>query len=98
MKELLNTISIFPSFSGLKPNLLKCEVEEVKVVACGIKCIDLTKDAKKIIKKNIELKQNFKKKNQLVLKKFRECSDEEISLQKVKLFQNTGFIKIWVFS
>lgn len=54
MKELLNTISIFPSFSGLKPNLLKCEVEEVKVVACGIKCIDLTKDAKKIIKKNIE--------------------------------------------
>ena len=51
MKELLNTISIFSSFSGLKPNLLKCEVEEVKVVACGIKCIDLTKDAKKIIKK-----------------------------------------------
>ena len=69
MKELLNTISIFPSFSGLKPNLLKCEVEEVKVVACGIKCIDLTKDPKKIIKKNIELKQNFKKKELVGIEK-----------------------------
>ena len=50
-KELLNIISLFPSFSGLKPNLSKYKVagigllKGVKVAVCGIKCIDLTKDA-----------------------------------------------------
>ena len=38
----------------------------VKVAVCGIKCIDLTKDAIKILgiflcNENIELEQNFKK-------------------------------------
>ena len=55
IKELLNTISLFSSFSGLKPNLSKCKVagigllKGVKVAVCGIKCIDLTKDAIKIL-------------------------------------------------
>ena len=55
IKEFLNTISLFSSFSGLKPNLSKCEVagigllKGVKVTVCGIKCIDLTKDAIKIL-------------------------------------------------
>ena len=50
IKELLNTISLFSSFPGLKPNLSKCEVAQtellkgVKVAVCEIKCIDLTKD------------------------------------------------------
>ena len=73
IKELMNTIFLFSSFSGLKPNFSKCEVsgigllKEVKVAVCGIKCVDLTKDAIKIrgiffsYNKNIELKQNFKK-------------------------------------
>ena len=67
IKELLNTISLFSSFSGLRPNLSKCKVagigllKGVKVAVCGIKCIDLTKDAIKILgfffwyNKNIEL-------------------------------------------
>ena len=48
--ELLNTISLFSSFSGLKRNLSKCKVAGIglfkgeKVAVCGIKCIDLTKD------------------------------------------------------
>ena len=64
IKELLNTISLFSSFSGLKPNLSKCKVAGIglfkgeKVAVCGIKCIDLTKDVIKtcfLKKKNIEL-------------------------------------------
>ena len=55
IKELLNTISLFSVFSGLKPNLSKCKVTgiglliEVKVAVYGIKCINLTKDAIKIL-------------------------------------------------
>ena len=59
--------------SDLKPNLSKWEVARiellkgVKVVVRGIKCIDLTNDAIKILgilflyNKNIEPEQNFKK-------------------------------------
>ena len=73
MKELLNTISSYSSFSGLKPNLSKFEVagigllKGVKVAVCRIKCIDLTKDAIKVLgtffsyNKNIKLEQIFKK-------------------------------------
>ena len=55
IKELANTISLFSLFSGLKPNLSKCEVtaigllKGVKVAVCGIKCMDLTKDVIKIL-------------------------------------------------
>ena len=50
-KELLNAIPWFSSFSGFKPNLPKCKaagiglMKGVEVAVCGIKCIDLTKDA-----------------------------------------------------
>ena len=46
MKELLDKISLFSSFSGLKPNLSKYGAARiglhkvVKVAVCGIKCID----------------------------------------------------------
>ena len=36
IKELLNTISLFSSFSGLKPNLLKCEVAGIGLLK-GVK-------------------------------------------------------------
>ena len=55
IKELLNTMNCFSSFMGLKPNLSKCEVAEigvlkgVKVAICRIKCVDLTKEAIKIL-------------------------------------------------
>ena len=50
-----NTISLFSSFSGLKRNLSKCEVARigllngVKVAVRGMKCIDLSNDAIKIL-------------------------------------------------
>ena len=46
MKELLDKISLFSSFSGLKPSLSKYGAvriglqKVVKVAVCGIKCID----------------------------------------------------------
>ena len=49
IKELLDTINYFSSFTNLKPNLSKCEMagidalKGIKVAICGIKCIDLTK-------------------------------------------------------
>ena len=56
IKQLLNTISfLFSLFADLKPNISKCEVTQirllkgVKVAVCKIKCIDLTKDAIKIL-------------------------------------------------
>ena len=75
-KKLLNTISLFSSFSSLKTNLSKCKVpgigllKWVKLAAYGIKCINLTDKNKNAIKilgilfsynKNIEVEQNFKK-------------------------------------
>ena len=54
IKERLNTINYFLSFTSLNPNLCKCELagidtlKGVKVAICGIKCIDLTKEATEI--------------------------------------------------
>ena len=71
IKELLNTISLYQWFSGLKPTLSNWKVagirllRGVEVAVCGIKCTDLTKDATKVLgifllcNKNIELEQNF---------------------------------------
>ena len=73
IKKLLNTINYFSSFAGLKPNLSKCEVagigtlKGVKGAICGIKCIDLTKEAIKILgvffsyDKNLLHENNFRK-------------------------------------
>ena len=73
IKELLNTINYFSSFMVLKLNLSKCEVARigalkgVKVAICGIKCIDLTKEAIKVsgvsvcYDKNLQLESNFRK-------------------------------------
>ena len=55
IKELPNTIPLFSSLSGLKPNLSKCDVagigllKRVKVTVCKIKCTDSTKDAIKTL-------------------------------------------------
>ena len=55
MKEMANSFHIFSSFSGLRPNLSKCEIagigvlKEVKVAVCGILCVDLVLDTIKIL-------------------------------------------------
>ena len=46
---------IILKLTGFKPNILKCEVASigflkgVKMAVCGIKCIDVTTDTKKIL-------------------------------------------------
>ena len=53
--QLICLYYVFSSFSGLKPNLSKCEVagigllNGIKVAVCGKKCTYLTKDAMKIL-------------------------------------------------
>ena len=73
IKELLNTMNYFSSFTSLKLNLSKCEVagigalKGVNLEICVIKCIDLTKEAIKILgvffscDKNLQFENNFRK-------------------------------------
>ena len=54
INELLNTFATFSKYSGLKPNLEKCEIagigvlKSVKVAIYGMNCIDLCDDTIKI--------------------------------------------------
>ena len=51
---MVNSFHIFSRFSGLRPNLSKCEIagigvlKGVKVVVCGMQCVDLVFDTIKI--------------------------------------------------
>ena len=55
IKEMVNSFHIFSHFSGLRPNLSKCEIagirvlKGVKVAVCGIQCVDLVLDTIKIL-------------------------------------------------
>ena len=55
IRELMKTFKLFSKFSGLRLNILKCEVagkgslKGVKMAVCGIKCIDLTTETIKIL-------------------------------------------------
>ena len=55
IEEMINSFHIFCRFSGLRPNLSKCEIagigllKENKVVVCGIQCTDLVSDTIKIL-------------------------------------------------
>ena len=72
-KELLNTINYISSFTCLKPILSTYEeagigtLKGVKVLICGIKCIDLTKEAIKILgvlfsyDKYLQFENNFRR-------------------------------------
>ena len=50
----METLSTFSEYSCLKTNYEKCEIagigvlKRVKVAACGMKCVDLSKDTIKI--------------------------------------------------
>ena len=68
IKELINTFATFSKYSGLKPNHEKCEIagngvlKSVKVAVCGMKCIDMCNDTKKIT--GIHFSYNKKKRNE----------------------------------
>ena len=54
-ENLVEVFNAFSLFSGLKPNLTKCEIagigalKGVQVAVCGMKCIDLYNEASKIL-------------------------------------------------
>ena len=96
----------FSSFSGLQPNLSKCEVagigllKVVKVAVSEIKSIELTKDAIKILgiffsySKNIELEQNFKKTIIDIEKIFRMWRQRDLTLEgKIVIFKTLALSK-----
>ena len=62
----MKTFKLFSKFSGLKPNILKCEVagigslKGVKMAVCGIKCIDLTTETIKILGVHFSYNQKLK--------------------------------------
>ena len=49
IKNMVDTFHLFSEFSGLKPNLSKCEItgigvlKGVQVAVCGMRCVDLKK-------------------------------------------------------
>ena len=63
--ELIKTIDIFSTFSGLKPNKSICEIaslgtlEGVKLALCGTECIDLMFNAIKILGVYYSYDENF---------------------------------------
>ena len=52
---MVDTLHLFSEFSGLKPNLSKCEItgirvmKGVQVAVCGMRCVDLKNDTLKIL-------------------------------------------------
>ena len=65
----MKTFRLFPKFSGLKPNILKCEVacigslKGVKMTVCAIKCIHLTIEAITILGVHFSYNQKLKTQN-----------------------------------
>ena len=55
IKNLVEIFNTFSLFSGLKPNLTKCEIagigalKGVQVAVCGMRCIDICNEAIKIL-------------------------------------------------
>ena len=55
VKNVLNYIETFSNFSGLRPDLDKCEIvvigvlKDVNVVFCGMRNINLTKESIKLL-------------------------------------------------
>ena len=55
IRILANTFKVFSCFSGLKPNINKCEIADLGILkgtqekVCGLQNIDLTNDTIKIL-------------------------------------------------
>ena len=55
IEKLVKTFTLLSSFSGLKPNISKCEtcglnpLKGVDMAVCGMQTVDLTKDSIKIL-------------------------------------------------
>ena len=70
---MVNSFYIFSRFSGLRPNLSKCEIagigilKGVKVAVCGIQCVDLVLDNIKILGTHFSNNEKLKEKRNFCL-------------------------------
>ena len=73
IKEMVNSFHIFSRFSGLRPNLSKCEIagigvlKGVNVAVCGIQCIDLILDSIKILGTHFSYNEKLKEERKFCL-------------------------------
>ena len=72
IKNLVEIFNTFSLFSGLKPNLTKCEIagigalKGVQVAVCGTRCIDLCNEAIKILGTYVSCNSRIKKESNLL--------------------------------
>ena len=63
IKNMVGTFHLFQEFSGLKPNLSKCEIRGIGVlkrVQCGKRCVDLKTDTLKILGTHFSYNEKLK--------------------------------------
>ena len=66
IKNMVDTFHLFLEFSGLKPNLSKCEItgigvlKGVQIVVCGVRCLDLKNDTLKILGTHFSYNEKLK--------------------------------------
>ena len=72
VRELMKTFQLFSKFSGLKPNILKCEIsgivslKGIKMATRRIKCIGLTTENIKILGVHFSYNQKLQKQKKFV--------------------------------
>ena len=70
---MVNSFHIFSRFSGLRPNLSKCEIpgigvlKGVKVAVCGTQCVDLVLDTIKILGMHFSYNEKLKEERNFCL-------------------------------
>ena len=73
IKEMVNSFHIFSRFSGLRPNLSKCEIagigvlKGVKLAVCGIHCVHLVLDTIKIFGAHPSYNEKLKEERNICL-------------------------------
>ena len=66
INSMVDTFHLFSEFSGLKPNLSKCEItgigvlKGVQVAVCGMRCVDLKNDTLKILVTHFSYNEKLK--------------------------------------
>ena len=99
IKHMVDTFDIFSYFSGLKPNLRKCEIAGVKVLkgvqvaVCGMRCIDLNSDMLKILGTHFSYNKKLKEEK----KNFKSLTDIQLVLKLWKMRNFTLEGKIVIF-
>ena len=106
-KELLKSFDLFSLYSGLRPNLTKCEIAGIgvkrgdNVALCGIKCFDLIHDTIKVLDvhlsydKKLQSGKNFRTTVSKILNTLKVWRIRKLSLEgKITVFKTLAISKI----